>query len=163
MLSRRDGLTDLVRIVRGLRGTVSMCTEILVRFDYGELVPWVTRQQDGRLRFTAGAHSLYLDTPVALQSEGLKSVGRFDVSAGQEIAFVLSWTPSYLAPPARLMATQALASAQSFWLDWTAAFEPSGESPDAVLRSLLTLKALSHWQTGGIVAAGTITPRSITS
>jgi len=154
-LSRRDGFTDLVRIVRGLRGTVAMCTQILVRFDYGELVPWVTRQPDGRLRFTAGAHSLYLDTPIPLEGEGLKTVGRFDVSAGQEIAFVMSWTPSYLEPPARLAATQALATAQSFWLDWTAAFEPSGEAPDMVLRSLLTLKALTHWQTGGIVAAGT--------
>src|ERR1700722_13371346 len=111
-LSRRDGMTDLVRIARGVRGTVSMHTELIVRFDYGAVVPWVTRQQDERLRFTAGPHSLFLDTPVVLQGEGLKRVGRFDVSAGQEVAFVLSWTPSCQDPPARLSAAEALATTE---------------------------------------------------
>jgi GH15 family glucan-1,4-alpha-glucosidase len=154
-LSRREAMTDLVRIVRGVRGTVSMYTELVVRFDYGAVVPWVSRQQDDRLRFTAGAQSLYLDTPLVLQGEDLKTVGRFDVSAGQEIAFVLSWTPSFEQAPARLPAAEALAATEASWLNWSASFEPSGEWPDTVLRSLLTLKALTHWQTGGIVAAGT--------
>jgi GH15 family glucan-1,4-alpha-glucosidase len=82
-------------------------------------------------------------------------LGRFVVEAGQEVGFVLSWTPSYKADPERVSATNALKHVQSFWSDWAATFKPAGEWADAVLRSLLTLKALTHWETGGIVAAAT--------
>jgi GH15 family glucan-1,4-alpha-glucosidase len=85
----------------------------------------------------------------------MRTVGEFAVGAGQEIGFVLSWTPSYRPAPAPLKAAEALAQIEKFWADWTAPFKPAGEWSDAVLRSVLTLKALAHHETGGIVAAST--------
>jgi GH15 family glucan-1,4-alpha-glucosidase len=154
-LARRAGVSDLLRIVRGRRGTVSMRTELVVRFEYGSIVPWVSRQEDGRLQLTAGPDRLLLDTSVRLRGEDMRSVGEFDVKAGEEIGFALSWTPSYRAAPEPLRPAEALTQIESFWSEWTAAFRPIGEWSDAVLRSVLTLKALAHWETGGIVAAGT--------
>lgn len=154
-MARREGVFDLLRIVRGRRGTVAMHTELIVRFGYGSIVPWVSRQADGRLQLTAGPDRLLLDTSVALRGEDQRTVGEFAVKAGEEIAFALSWTPSYRAAPEPLRAAESLVQIESFWSDWTAAFKPMGEWADAVLRSLLTLKALAHWETGGIIAAGT--------
>jgi GH15 family glucan-1,4-alpha-glucosidase len=154
-MARRVGVSDLVRIVRGKRGTVSMRTELVVRFEYGSIVPWVSRQEDGRLQLTAGPDRLLLDTSVALRGENMRTVGEFAVNAGEEVGFQLSWTPSFRAVPERLHTAEALAQIESFWSEWTAAFKPTGEWSAAVLRSLLTLKALSHWETGGIIAAGT--------
>jgi GH15 family glucan-1,4-alpha-glucosidase len=154
-MARRDGVSDLLRIVRGVRGTVRMRTELVVRFEYGSVVPWVLRQEDGRLQFTAGPDRLLLDTTVVLCGENLKTVGEFDVKSGQEIGFTLSWTPSFRAAPEPLRAVDSLAQVESFWADWTATFKHTGDWSDAVLRSLLTLKALAHWETGGIIAAGT--------
>ena len=154
-MARRDGISDVVRLVRGMRGTVSMRTELVVRFDYGSVMPWVLRQEDGRLQFTAGPDRLLLDTTVPLRGEDMRTVGEFEVAAGQEIGFTLSWTLSYRPAPAPLQAADALAQVEAFWSDWTAKFEPAGEWSDAVLRSLLTLKALAHHETGGVVAAST--------
>jgi GH15 family glucan-1,4-alpha-glucosidase len=154
-MARRDGASDVVRIVRGIRGSVSMRTELVVRFEYGSVVPWVSRQKDGRLQLTAGPDRLLLDTTVSLRGEDLRTVGDFDISAGQEVGFTLTWTPSYRSPPPSMRGADALAQVESFWSDWTHSFKPTGEWSDAVLRSLLTLKALAHWETGGIVAAGT--------
>jgi GH15 family glucan-1,4-alpha-glucosidase len=154
-LARRAGVSDLLRIVRGRRGTVAMRTELVVRFEYGSIVPWVSRQEDGRLQLTAGPDRVLVDTSVALRGEDLRTVGEFEVKAGEEIGFVLSWTPSYRDAPESLRPADALAQIESFWSEWTATFTHMGEWSDAVLRSLLTLKALAHWETGGIVAAGT--------
>ncbi len=154
-IGRRDGVSDIVRLVRGMRGTVSMRTELIVRFEYGSVVPWVSRQEDGRLQFTAGPDRLLLDTTVSLRGEDLRTVGEFEVSAGQEIGFTLSWTLSFRPPPSPARGTEALKQVELFWSDWAATFKPKEEWSDAVLRSLLTLKALTHWETGGIVAAGT--------
>ena len=154
-MTRRDGILDVVRLVRGLRGTVPMRTELVVRFDYGFIVPWVSRQEDGRLQFIAGPDRLLLDTQVELRGEDMRTVGTFAVSAGEEISFTLSWTPSYRPAPPPLLFADALAEAETFWTGWPAAFKPTGEWSDAVLRSLLTLKALAHRETGGIVAAPT--------
>jgi GH15 family glucan-1,4-alpha-glucosidase len=154
-MARRTGVSDLLRIVRGKRGTVSMRTELAARFEYGSVVPWVSRQEDGRLQLTAGPDRLLLDTSVALHGEDARTVGEFEVKAGEEVGFALSWTPSYHAVPERLHMEEALAQIESFWSGWAAAFKPMGEWSAAVLRSLLTLKALAHWETGGIVAAGT--------
>jgi GH15 family glucan-1,4-alpha-glucosidase len=96
-----------------------------------------------------------LDTKVELRGEDMRTLGEFDVAAGQEIGFTLSWTPSYRSAPPPLPVADALAGAEKFWSDWSAAFKPVCEYSDAVLRSLLTLKALAHWETGGLVAAGT--------
>jgi GH15 family glucan-1,4-alpha-glucosidase len=154
-MARRVGVSDLVRIVRGIRGTVSMRTELVARFEYGSVVPWVSHQEDGRLQLTAGPDRLLLDTSVALRGEDMRTVGEFDVRAGEDVGFALSWTPSFRAVPEPLHTAEALTQIESFWSDWTAAFRPMGEWSAAVLRSLLTLKALAHWETGGIIAAGT--------
>jgi GH15 family glucan-1,4-alpha-glucosidase len=154
-MARRAGVMDVLRIVRGVRGKVAMRTELVVRFEYGSVVPWVSRQEDGRLELTAGPDTLLLDTAVPLRGEGMRTVGEFDVNAHEEIAFSLSWTLSYRAVPEPLDVAASLAQVESFWADWAKTFKPSGAWSEAVLRSLLTLKALAHWETGGIVAAGT--------
>jgi GH15 family glucan-1,4-alpha-glucosidase len=154
-IARRDGVSDVIRLVRGLRGTVAVRTEIIVRFDYGSATPWVSRQNDGRLQFIAGADRLLLDTSIALEGEDWRTAGAFEIGEGQEIGFTLSWTPSFRPLPTRLSAAEALAQVEAFWKGWSAPFRPPAEWSDAVLRSLLTLKSLAHWETGGIVAAGT--------
>jgi GH15 family glucan-1,4-alpha-glucosidase len=154
-MSRREGVSDLVRIVRGLHGTVAMCSELVVRFEYGSVVPWVSRREDGRLELTAGPDRLLLETRIPLRGADLRTVGEFDMASGDEVAFTLSWTPSYRPAPAPFRATDALAQAEAFWSNWTSPFKRAGEWSEVVLRSLLTLKALSHRETGGIVAAGT--------
>jgi GH15 family glucan-1,4-alpha-glucosidase len=152
---RRDGAADVVRLVEGLRGTVAMRTELVVRFDYGSRVPWVSRVEDGRLQFTVGPDRLLLDTAVPLRGEDMRSVGEFPISEGERIAFNLNWSESFRAAPPPLHAEDALKATETFWADWTSVYKSCGEWADAELRSLLTLKALAHWQTGGIVAAGT--------
>src|ERR1700722_15317103 len=154
-LSRRGAVSDVVRMVRGISGSVAMRTELIVRFDYGSVVPWVTQPDDGRLQIISGPDRLLLDTSVPLHGQDMRTLGEFEVAAGQEVGFVLTWTPSYKAEPEPMSAAKALKEVESFWSDWAAAFKPAGEWSDAGLRSLLTLKALSHWETGGIVAAGT--------
>jgi GH15 family glucan-1,4-alpha-glucosidase len=96
-----------------------------------------------------------LDTNVATRGEGLRTVAEFPVAAGQEASFVLNWSPSHTPAPPPLRASEALGQVQAFWSDWATAFNPCEDYADAALRSLLTLKALAHWVTGGIVAAGT--------
>jgi GH15 family glucan-1,4-alpha-glucosidase len=154
-MSRRDGCSDLVRIVRGVRGRVAMRMELVARFDYGAVVPWVMRHDDGRHQFTAGPDRLLLDTSVLLHGEDYRTVGAFTVGAGEEVSFVMTWSPSYREPPARLDAAETLKRVEAFWSGWVATFDRSQPWSDAVLRSLLTLKGLAHWETGGVVAAGT--------
>jgi GH15 family glucan-1,4-alpha-glucosidase len=155
---RREGSSELVRIVRGVHGEVSMRTEIIVRFDYGAIVPWVSQQEDGRLLFIAGPDRLLLDTTVQTHGEHFRTVGEFTLREGEEASFVLNWSPSFRAAPPPLSGEQlaeACKQVHSFWTGWAAAFKPADSWGDAVLRSLLTLKALAHWETGGIVAAAT--------
>ena len=155
---RRNGSSELVRIVKGLRGQVSMRTELVVRFDYGSIVPWVFQQDDGRLQFIAGPDKLLLDTNIQTRGEGLSTVGDFTVREGEEASFVLNWSPSYRAAPPPFSGEEvadARKQVHSFWTGWAAAFKPADGWGEAVLRSLLTLKALAHWETGGIVAAAT--------
>jgi GH15 family glucan-1,4-alpha-glucosidase len=155
LLIRRDGAADLIRQVRGVSGSVAMQTELVVRFDYGSVVPWVSRREDGRLEFIAGPDRLILDTAVPLHGENLRTFGNFTLAAGQVATFILTWTPSFKPYPARLDADAAMAEAARGWEDWSGQFKPRGEWDAAVLRSLLTLKALAHFETGGIVAAAT--------
>ena len=155
---RRDGSSELVRIVRGLQGQVSMRTELVVRFDYGAIVPWASQQEDGRLLFIAGPDRLLLDTAVQTHGEDFRTVGDFTVGEGEEASFVLNWSPSFRAAPpplSRAELGEARKQVDSYWTGWATAFKPPERWGDAVLRSLLTLKALAHWETGGIVAAGT--------
>ncbi|MGH8821570.1 MAG: glycoside hydrolase family 15 protein [Rhodoferax sp.] len=154
-MSRREGCSDLLRLVRGVRGSVAMRTELVVRFDYGDIVPWVVRREDGCLQLAAGPDRLLLHTSVKLRGQGSRTVGEFVLGAGDEVSFTLSYSPSFLASPEPPDAVRTLDHVEARWCDWVSTFKPMGEWSDAVRRSLLTLKALAHWQTGGIVAAGT--------
>ena len=135
-----------------------MQTEIVVRFDYGAIVPWVSQQEDGRLQFVAGPDKVLFDTTVQTRGEDLRTVGDFALREGEEASFVLNWSPSFRKAPPPLSGeelVEARKQVHSFWTGWAAAFKPAEDWGDAVLRSLLTLKALAHWETGGIVAAAT--------
>jgi GH15 family glucan-1,4-alpha-glucosidase len=151
----RNRGSHVVRVVRGQRGRVAMRMQLILRFDYGALVPWVTRLDDGRLSFAAGPHQLILSAPVALRGEGLKTVAEFRIAAGQSIAFVLSYASAFEAAPRPLEAAAALRATERFWRSWVAQGSDAGEYTEAVRRSLITLKALTYRPTGGILAAAT--------
>ncbi|HEX2603779.1 MAG TPA: glycoside hydrolase family 15 protein [Oxalicibacterium sp.] len=154
-LARRDNVIDVVRIVRGLRGRVRMRTELVVRYEYGSVLPWASRHEDGRLMLMAGPDRLILDTSVAMRGKHFRTLGEFDIAAGEEVGFTLSWTRSYqpIPEPIDRHATRRLV--QQRWVEWSQPFQAVGEWSVPVLRSILTLKALAHWRTGGIVAAAT--------
>jgi GH15 family glucan-1,4-alpha-glucosidase len=152
---RRDDSSEIVRIVKGLRGRVAMRMELVVRFDYGQITPWVSRQEDGRLQFIAGPDRLLLATVVETRGEDYRTLSEFSIAAEDEATFALNWSPSFRKPPPPLDVATAADDAKALWSKWAATFEPPEEWGDAVLRSLLTLKALAHWETGGIVAAAT--------
>jgi len=154
-MTRRDGVSDLVRIVRGLRGKVTMTTELIVRFNYGATVPWVYRQEDGRLRFVAGPDRLVLDTTVHMHGEGMTTQGEFEVAEGEEVGFTLSWSPAFHDDPPPFAYADALAHVKALWAGWAKPFKNGSEWSSYVLRSILTLKGLAHRETGGIVAAAT--------
>ncbi len=151
----RDGTPHVVRIVVGERGQLTMCMELVLRFGYGCIVPWVTRLPDQTLRAIAGPDMILLRTPIALRGENMTTVGEFTVAAGERTPFVLSYGPSHLSPPKPLDAEAALAATENFWTEWTSKWKPSGRWADVIGRSLITLKALTYAPTGGIVAAPT--------
>lgn len=150
-----ESISHLVRIVVGRRGCVPMRMELVLRFNYGASVPWVTRLPDGSLRAIAGPDMTVLRTRVPLQGEGLKTIARFTVNKGASIPFVLTYGSSYhdVAPPIDVAAMLGLT--EKFWRQWANRYPCSGEWSDAVSRSLITLKALTYAPTGGIVAAPT--------
>jgi len=149
------GSSDVIRIVQGQTGQVRLATELVVRFDYGSVVPWVTRLPDGRMRMIAGPDMLTLTTDVPTHGEQLTTVGEFTVAAGATHRFVLTWSPSHLEPATPTDADAALAQTEAWWLEWAARCTYTGRWPEPVMRSLLTLKALTYGPTGGIVAAPT--------
>ncbi len=151
----RGHASDVVRIVEGRRGTVEMCTELVLRFDYGSIVPWMRRIEEGALKAIAGPDMTVLRTPVPLHGEGLKTVGRFTVAQGQRVPFVLTYGPSHLREPRPVDAEAALADTERFWRRWTGRCKDTGASTPIVRRSLITLKALTDTPTGAIVAAPT--------
>jgi GH15 family glucan-1,4-alpha-glucosidase len=149
------GLSDVVRLVRGLSGRVSMCTELVLRFDYGSIVPWVERLPEGGISAIAGPERVLLRTPAPLRGEDLKTVGEFDVGAGETVPFVMSYGLSHLPRRQPVDAEQALQRVESFWKRWSARCCPAGPWTEAVKGSLVTLKGLTYSVTGGIVAAPT--------
>jgi len=150
----RSGHPDLVRTVTGLRGRVPMRTEIVIRFDYGSIIPWVRREDHGIVAI-AGPEMLHLTSDVALHGENFKTVGEFAVAEGESVSFVLTWHPSHEAPPAPIDPAEGLRVTQAWWEEWASRCTYQGEWREAVLRSLITLKALTYAPTGGIVAAAT--------
>lgn len=150
----RDAVADIVRVVEGIRGTVKMRGELILRFDYGHVVPWVRRDRHG-LRAIAGPDSVYLKTPAPLVGKDFTTVSEFTVNAGDHIPFVLTWAPSHERRPRTVEADIALEDTAAFWTDWSKRCSVRGPYRKAVQRSLITLKALTYAPTGGIVAAAT--------
>jgi GH15 family glucan-1,4-alpha-glucosidase len=150
----RDSAPDVVRIVEGLRGQVRVRMELVIRFDYGSIVPWV-RTIDGVLRAVGGPDSLSLRTPVETRGEGLTTVADFVVSEGERVPFVLTWHPSHELPMETADPERALADTEAWWKEWSGRCTHKGPWREQVLRSLITLKALTYAPTGGIMAAPT--------
>ena len=148
-----DGLyRDVVRMVEGVRGRVDMEMKLVIRFDYGMTIPWVKRSDEG-LAAIAGPNALILRSDVPTFGEDLSTVARFSIGEGECKSFVLSWHPSHEPPPREIDPKEALASTERHWREWTGRCTYRGEYREAVVRSLLTLKALTYAPTGGIVAA----------
>ena len=152
----RDAASDLVRTVIGRRGRVSMAMEFILRFDYGASVPWVSRLADGKgIRAVAGPDMALLCSPVVLEGRDLTTAASFDVAAGETLSFVLTHVASHLELPRRIDPDAALRETEAYWKSWSERCTAVGEWREPVLRSLLTLKALTYAPTGGIVAAPT--------
>ena len=143
---------DLVRIVEGVRGEVALRMELIIRFDYGHVIPWV-RSRHGGLEAIAGPDGLILRTAVPTRGEDMTTVAEFKIGEGERIPFVLTWFPSHQTPPRAIHADHALKQTEKFWTDWAGKCQSKHEWSEAVTRSLLTLKGLTYAPTGGIVAA----------
>ena len=150
-----DDASDLVRLVIGRSGRIAFQTELVIRFDYGATVPWVTRTEEGVIDAIAGPERLVLRTPASLHGEDLKTVGSFEVHVGETVPFVLSHGPSFDRPPPPIDPLEALEATETFWRRWSGRCPEVGPYTEAVRRSLITLKALTYHRTGGIVAAAT--------
>ena len=150
-----NGGADLVRIVSGVSGQVAFDTELVIRFDYGLAIPWVSSPAAGTIDAIAGPERLVLRTPVSLRGEDLKTVGEFCVGPGQSVPFVLSYGASFEAAPPAIDAFETLRQTESFWDEWSGRCPEVDPWTEAVKRSLITLKALTYAPTGGIVAAAT--------
>jgi GH15 family glucan-1,4-alpha-glucosidase len=154
-MPQRGAASDLVRIVKGVRGRVPMRVELVIRLDYGSVVPCVTRLSDGTLQAIAGPDMLVLRTHCPLRGENLKTVGDFTIAEGETMPFVLSYGVSYRDPPEAIDWQTALKNTISFWKDWSQRFPDDGPYAGEMRRSLMVLKALTYLPTGGIVAAPT--------
>ncbi|MGZ4631245.1 MAG: glycoside hydrolase family 15 protein [Actinomycetes bacterium] len=153
-MPERGDAPDVVRIVEGLSGRVEMRSELRLRFDYGDVVPWV-RHLDGMLAAVAGPDAVWLASDVPHHGRDFASYADFVVEPGDKVNFVLTWHPSNQHRPASVDPEVALDATRRFWEDWAGACTYDGPYRDAVMRSLVTLKALTYAPTGGIVAAPT--------
>jgi GH15 family glucan-1,4-alpha-glucosidase len=152
----RGKAPDIVRIVEGVEGSVRMRSELVIRFDYGHVVPWVRHVGDARLA-VAGPDALVFRTPVPSRGEHMQTVSEITVEEGERIPFVLTWYPSHEKPPDRIDPEVALAETEAFWREWNdrSKLEFPEAWRDVIQRSLMVLKALTYAPTGGIVAAPT--------
>ena len=145
---------DIVRIIEGVDGEVAMTMELIIRFDYGRVIPWV-RKRDGALEAIAGPDGLMLRTPIETHGEDLTTVAEFKVRKGDRIPFVLTWFASHEEQPREIVPEHALNETTAYWKEWSGKCESCGEWDEPVMRSLITLKGLTYAPTGGIVAAAT--------
>ncbi|MGW0466234.1 glycoside hydrolase family 15 protein [Streptomyces sp. NPDC003027] len=150
----RDGAPQLIRVVEGVTGRVPMHSALRMRFSYGRVVPWVHKVGD-RTVAVAGPDSVWLDTEIETHGKDLTTYSDFTVTAGERITFTISWQPSHKEPPALPDPEGALEATVDFWREWVAHCTYHGPYREAVVRSLITLKALTYAPTGGIVAAPT--------
>jgi hypothetical protein len=139
----RTELPALIRVVEGRRGRVPMRLELTIRLAYGSLIPWVRRDDDGIVA-VGGPDALRLQTPVELRGEDFQTVADFAVSAGQRVPFTLSWFPSHRPEPAALNALDAVETTTRWWQEWSGRCSFAGPWREAVVRSLITLKALTY-------------------
>jgi GH15 family glucan-1,4-alpha-glucosidase len=151
----RGEASDIVRLVRGIKGSVKMRMELVIRFGMGADVPWVKRTENDALLAICGPDMTVLRTPVELRGEDMTTVSDFEVTEGRTIPFVLTYGESHVALPDPIDPAKALQETEDFWLDWCSRCTYEGDSRDLVMRSLITLKALTFEPTGGIVAAPT--------
>jgi GH15 family glucan-1,4-alpha-glucosidase len=150
----RDRVPDIVRIVEGLEGRVPIRSELVIRFDYGHIVPWVRHVGDARLAI-AGPDALSFRTPAETRGENFTTVSEITVEPGQRVPFVLTWYPSHEPPPPPIDPEAALAKTERFWLEWAVACTHRGQYLREIHESLLVLRALTYAPTGGLVAAPT--------
>ncbi len=150
----RDVVPDIVRIVEGRRGRVPMRMDLTLRFDFGSIVPWVQRVDHG-ITAIAGPDAVEIRTPAEMHGENLSTVSEFAVEAGQRVPFTMTWFQSFVAPPKPIEPEAALKDTLSWWQEWSNRCQYQGDRKDLVLRSLITLKALTYAPSGGIVAAPT--------
>jgi GH15 family glucan-1,4-alpha-glucosidase len=150
----RDSHPHVVRLVEGMSGTVEMHMDLAVRFDYGNVVPWVT-SGDGLIRLTAGPDAVALWHRVEAIGRDMHTVADFTVSKGERFPFTFVWYPSHEEPPPPLDAYYAIRLTDTYWKEWASRCTYEGPWREAVVRSLITLKALTYEPTGGIVAAAT--------
>ncbi|WP_322974757.1 glycoside hydrolase family 15 protein [Actinacidiphila epipremni] len=150
----RDGAPQLIRIVEGVSGRVPMQSSLRMRFAYGQVVPWVHKVGD-RTVAVAGPDSVWYDTEVDTYGKDLTTYSEFTVGPGDRVAFTVSWEPSHKPQPSLPDPEGSLVATEDFWRDWVAQCTYTGPYREAVVRSLITLKALTYGPTGGIVAAPT--------
>ncbi len=161
-MGRVGDVMQVLRIVKGVEGSVPMRMHLKFRFEYGSVVPWVTRLPDGRVRAIAGPDLAVVASPVAMRGEQMATVADFTLHAGEEIPFTLAWRQSHLPLPESPDARATMAELDREWRRWSGQHQVRGPYHEPVLRSLLTLKGLTHFDTGGIVAAATTSlPESV--
>ena len=152
----RGNASDVVRLVRGVRGRVKLRMQLVIRFGFGVDIPWVKKNADGTgLLAICGPDMTVLRTPIETRGEDLTTVADFEVGEGETIPFVLTYGPSHLPVPDPIDPALALQETEAFWQEWSARCTYEGEYRDLVMRSLITLKALTYGPSGGIVAAPT--------
>jgi GH15 family glucan-1,4-alpha-glucosidase len=151
----RGYASDIVRLVRGVRGRVKLRMELVIRFEFGTDIPWVKRTEDGALLAICGQDMTVLRTPVETRGEDMTTVAEFEVNEEETIPFVLTYGPSHLPVPRPINPAQALQDTEDFWTEWCSHCNYQGDNSELVMRSLITLKTLTYAPTGGIVAAPT--------
>jgi GH15 family glucan-1,4-alpha-glucosidase len=150
----REGAPTIVRIVEGLSGRVPVRSDLVARFSYGRIIPWVS-QTDQAYLAGAGAEALCLRTPATTRGENRSIVSTFTVESGQRVPLTLTWYPSHDVLPAVIDPEDALLKTQRFWTDWSSRCTYDGPYRNEVVQSLVVLKGLTYAPTGGIVAAAT--------
>jgi len=145
---------DVVRLVEGVAGEVPMRSELLVRFDYGDIVPWVRRTPSGVVA-VAGPDAICFSSAVPTRGEGFSTVSDFTVRPGDRIPFVLTWHPSHEPAPEHIDVDEELRTTETWWTEWSSQCTFEGPYREMVRRSLMVLKALTYAPTGGLVAAAT--------
>ena len=152
---RSQGASHIIRIMRGRRGRVQINTEFVLRFEYGSAVPWITRLDERSLHAIAGPDMVVLEADAAFEAQGYRHRATFAVAAGDTVTFSLRYGASYLQFPPAMDPLDALKATEREWENWSRQCKQAGEFSEAVLRSAITLKALTYRPTGGIVAAPT--------